>query len=222
MTTRLCNDRRILELCSDDAWASLARDRRPPMISPFVPDLIRQREAPRTEDNSLFLVSSHTERVISYGLSSAGYDVRCSNHFKVFTNVCPGGTGEAAVVDPKNFDERTFVEHTGDVCIIPPGGFVLTHTVETFNMPRNVLGIVLGKSTYARVGVHCLATPLEPGWCGQLVLEFSNLTPKPVKLYADEGCAQILFFEMNEPPEVSYADRGGKYQGQTGVQLPLV
>ncbi len=214
MTTRLCSDSRIHELCS------FPTDERGPMIEPYVPLLVRSR----SYDGLHFSVEPDqaAQRVISYGLSSAGYDVRCSNEFRVFTSAWAGTAGAHVVVDPKAFDSRAFVEQTGDVCVIPPHGFVLAHTVETFDIPPNVLGVVLGKSTYARVGIHCLATPLEPGWKGQLVLEFSNLTPVPAMLYANEGCAQILFFEMCEAPSISYADRGGKYQGQRGTQLPLV
>ncbi|MCX4187694.1 dCTP deaminase [Methylophaga sp. OBS4] len=169
------------------------------MISPFEPGQVRD------EGNG---------RIISYGTSSYGYDVRCSNEFKIFTNI------NSAIVDPKNFDESSFVDVTSDVCIIPPNSFALARTVETFRIPRNVLTVCLGKSTYARCGIIVNVTPLEPEWEGQVTLEFSNTTPLPAKIYANEGVAQMLFFESDEVCETSYADRGGKYQGQAGVTLP--
>ena len=154
------------------------------------------------------------KRVISYGTSSYGYDVRCSTHFKVFTNI------NSATVDPKAFDEDSFVDVDGEVCIIPPNSFALASTVEYFRIPRNVLTICLGKSTYARCGIIVNVTPLEPEWEGHVTLEFSNTTTLPAKIYANEGVAQMLFFESDEVCETSYKDRGGKYQGQTGVTLP--
>ncbi len=154
------------------------------------------------------------QKIVSYGTSSYGYDVRCANEFKVFTNI------HSAVVDPKSFDARSFVDVTADVCVIPPNSFALARTVEYFKIPRNVLTICLGKSTYARCGIIVNVTPLEPEWCGHVTLEFSNTTNLPAKIYAHEGVAQMLFFESDEVCEVSYADRGGKYQGQTGVTLP--
>ncbi len=154
------------------------------------------------------------ERIISYGVSSYGYEVRCSNEFKIFTNI------NSAVVDPKAFDENSFVDVTSDVCIIPPNSFALARTVEYFRIPRNVLTICLGKSTYARCGIIVNVTPLEPEWEGHVTLEFSNTTPLPAKIYAHEGVAQMLFLESDESCLVSYGDRGGKYQGQTGVTLP--
>ena len=153
-------------------------------------------------------------RVISYGTSSYGYDIRCSNEFKIFTNI------NSAIVDPKNFDENSFVDFNGDVCIIPPNSFALARTVEYFRIPRNVLTLCLGKSTYARCGIIVNVTPFEPEWEGYVTLEFSNTTPLPAKIYANEGIAQVIFFESDEPCETSYKDRGGKYQGQTGVTLP--
>jgi dCTP deaminase len=153
-------------------------------------------------------------RLISYGTSSYGYDVRCSNHFKVFTNI------NSATVDPKGFDEKSFVDVVGDVCVIPPNSFALASTVEYFRIPRNVLTICLGKSTYARCGIIVNVTPLEPEWEGHVTLEFSNTTTLPAKIYANEGVAQMLFFESDEVCETSYKDRGGKYQGQRGVTLP--
>ena len=154
------------------------------------------------------------QRLISYGTSSYGYDVRCSSDFKVFTNI------NSATVDPKSFDEDSFVDVTGDVCVIPPNSFALARTVEYFRIPRNVLTICLGKSTYARCGIIVNVTPLEPEWEGHVTLEFSNTTTLPAKIYANEGVAQMLFFESDEVCEVSYKDRGGKYQGQRGVTLP--
>ena len=153
-------------------------------------------------------------RVISYGTSSYGYDVRCAADFKVFTNI------NSAIVDPKEFDESSFVGRTDDTCIIPPNSFALARTVEYFRIPRNVLTICLGKSTYARCGIIVNVTPLEPEWEGHVTLEFSNTTPLPARIYANEGVAQMIFFESDEVCETSYLDRGGKYQGQTGVTLP--
>ena len=151
---------------------------------------------------------------ISYGLSSYGYDARCSDEFMIFTNV------DNAVVDPKNFSQQSFVERKTDVCVIPPNSFVLTRTVEYFRIPEDVLVICLGKSTYARCGLIVNVTPLEPGWEGHVTLEISNTTPLPAKVYANEGVAQFLFFKGSSPCEVSYADRAGKYMGQRGVTLP--
>jgi len=169
------------------------------MISPFEPNQVKH---------------AGDQRVISYGTSSYGYDVRCDSHFKVFTNI------NSAIVDPKAFNESSFVDVHADVCIIPPNSFALAHTIETFRIPRNVLTICLGKSTYARCGIIVNVTPLEPEWEGQVTLEFSNTTPLPARIYAHEGVAQMLFLESDEACDVSYKDRGGKYQGQTGVTLP--
>ena len=155
-------------------------------------------------------------KIVSYGTSSYGYDVRCSDEFKVFTNVY------STVVDPKNFDDKSFVDLKAPVCIIPPNSFALARTVERFRIPRNVLVICLGKSSYARCGIVVNVTPLEPEWEGYVTLEFSTTTPRPAKIYANEGVAQMLFFESDEVCETSYADRGGKYQGQKGVTLPKV
>ena len=154
------------------------------------------------------------KKVISYGTSSYGYDIRCSNEFKIFTNI------NSAIVDPKCFDANSFVDFKGDVCIIPPNSFALARTVEYFRIPRNVLTVCLGKSTYARCGIIVNVTPFEPEWEGYVTLEFSNTTPLPAKIYANEGIAQVLFFESDEECETSYKDRGGKYQGQQGVTLP--
>lgn len=154
--------------------------------------------------------------VISYGLSSYGYDIRVADEFKIFTP----GLGDLTVVDPKRFDTRAMVDFKGDVCVIPPNSFALGRSVEYFRIPRNVLCVCLGKSTYARCGIIVNVTPFEPEWEGYVTLEFSNTTPLPAKIYAGEGCAQVLFFESDEVCEVSYRDRGGKYQGQRGVTLP--
>ena len=151
---------------------------------------------------------------ISYGLSSYGYDARVANEFKIFTNV------NNALVDPKNFNNDGFVERKADTCIIPPNSFVLARTVEYFRIPRNVLVICLGKSTYARCGIIVNVTPLEPEWEGYVTLEFSNTSPLPAKIYANEGACQFLFFEGKEPPKQSYADKKGKYMKQKGVTLP--
>jgi len=169
------------------------------MIEPYVPHQIASVEA---------------KRIVSYGTSSYGYDVRCSTEFKIFTNI------NAAVVDPKAFDDSSFIEFQGDVCIIPPNSFVLARTIEYFRIPRNVLTICVGKSTYARCGIIVNVTPFEPEWEGYVTLEFSNTTPLPAKIYANEGVAQVIFFESEEECEISYKDRKGKYQGQTGVTLP--
>jgi dCTP deaminase len=155
-------------------------------------------------------------RVVSYGTSSYGYDIRCSTEFKIFTNLT------ATIVDPKHFDEKNFVDYRGDVCIIPPNSFALARTVEYFRIPRNVLTICLGKSTYARCGIIVNVTPLEPEWEGHVTLEFSNTTPLPARVYANEGVAQVIFLESDEICETSYRDRGGKYQGQKGVTLPRI
>ncbi|PSD40051.1 dCTP deaminase [Acinetobacter radioresistens] len=154
------------------------------------------------------------QKLISYGVSSYGYDVRCAREFKVFTNV------HSAIVDPKNFDDKSFIDIESDVCIIPHNSFALARTVEYFRIPRNVLTICLGKSTYARCGIIVNVTPLEPEWEGHVTLEFSNTTNLPARIYAGEGVAQMLFFESDEVCETSYKDRGGKYQGQRGVTLP--
>ncbi|MDM8564379.1 dCTP deaminase [Candidatus Halobeggiatoa sp. HSG11] len=167
------------------------------MIEPFEPQQVR-----------------NDGQVISYGTSSYGYDVRCASEFKVFTNI------NTTIVDPKNFDAKSFVNINADICIIPPNSFALARTVEYFRIPRSVLGIVSGKSTYARMGIVVNNTVIEPEWQGHITLEFSNTTPLPAKIYANEGVAQLLFLEADEVCEVSYRDRGGKYQGQTGVTLP--
>lgn len=163
-----------------------------------------------------FVESQKGEGIISYGLSSYGYDSRCSNEFKIFTNV------DNAIVDPKNFAEDSFVDRETDVCIIPPNSFVLTRSIEYFKIPKDVLVVCLGKSTYARCGLIVNVTPLEPGWEGHVTLEISNTTPLPAKVYANEGVAQFLFFKGSSDCEVSYADRAGKYMKQKGVTLPRI
>lgn len=163
-----------------------------------------------------FVENQEKEGVISYGLSSYGYDARVSDEFKVFTNV------DNAIVDPKNFSSNSFVDRKTDVCVIPPNSFVLARTVEYFRIPRDVLVICLGKSTYARCGIIVNVTPLEPEWEGHVTLEFSNTTPLPAKIYANEGACQFLFLKGDGACEVSYKDRQGKYMGQQGVTLPKV
>jgi dCTP deaminase len=177
-----------------DRWITrMAREHR--MIEPFSDRQVRQG-------------------IVSYGVSSYGYDVRIADDFKIFTNVY------STVIDPKQFDPRSFVDFRGDVCVIPPNSFALARTVEYFRIPRNVLVVTLGKSTYARCGIIVNVTPLEPEWEGIVTLEVSNTTPLPAKIYANEGIAQMLFFESDEPCEVSYADKKGKYQAQQGLTLP--
>ncbi|MCF8532001.1 MAG: dCTP deaminase [Reyranella sp.] len=163
-----------------------------------------------------FVDAQKREGVISYGLSSYGYDARVGNDFKIFTNV------NSAVVDPKNFDQNSFVDRATDICVIPPNSFALARTVEYFRIPRDVLVICVGKSTYARCGIIVNVTPLEPEWEGHVTLEFSNTTPLPARIYANEGACQFLFLQGNEPCEVSYRDKAGKYQGQRGVTLPKI
>ena len=185
-----------------------------PMIEPFESGQVRVKKPYSAEfDTDLLL---NRGKIISYGTSSYGYDVRCAPEFKIFTNI------NSAIVDPKNFDERAFLEFSGDRCVIPPNSFILARSVEYLRIPRDVLVVCVGKSTYARVGIVCNVTPLEPEWEGHITLEFSNTTNLPAVMYANEGCAQLLFFQAdsNDICETSYLDRGGKYQGQTGVTLP--
>jgi len=170
------------------------------MIEPFVEAQIREDETGR--------------RVVSYGLSSYGYDLRVADEFKVFTNVFN------TVVDPKDFDSKSFVDVQGEVCIVPPNSFALARSVEYFRIPRDVLTICLGKSTYARCGIIVNVTPFEPEWEGHVTLEISNTTPLPAKIYANEGLAQVVFLRTSTPCDVSYADRKGRYQAQTGITLP--
>jgi dCTP deaminase len=180
----------------NDAWIRrMAKEER--MIEPFIDDQVR-------------------EDVISYGLSSYGYDIRVTDEFKIFTNV------HSAVVDPKHFNPKSFVDFKGDVCIIPPNSFVLARTIEYFRIPRKVLTVCLGKSTYARCGLIVNVTPFEPEWEGYVTLEISNTTPLPARIYANEGIAQVLFFEADETCEISYADRKGKYQAQKDIVLPRI
>jgi dCTP deaminase len=177
-----------------DSWITrMAREHK--MIEPFVDDQVRQG-------------------VISYGVSSYGYDVRVGDEFKVFTNVYN------TVVDPKNFDPKSFVDIKADECVIPPNSFALASTIEYFRIPRDVLTICLGKSTYARCGIIVNVTPFEPEWEGHVTIEISNTTPLPAKIYANEGIAQVLFFQSDEPCARSYKDKKGKYQAQRGVTLP--
>jgi dCTP deaminase len=177
-----------------DRWITrMAREQN--MIEPFVDDQVRQG-------------------VISYGVSSYGYDVRVGDEFKVFTNVYN------TVVDPKNFDSKSFVDIKADVCIIPPNSFALASTVEYFRIPRDILTVCLGKSTYARCGIIVNVTPFEPEWEGHVTIEISNTTPLPARIYANEGIAQVLFFQGDEPCAKSYKDKKGKYQAQRGVTLP--
>jgi dCTP deaminase len=185
-----------------DRWIRrMARDHR--MIEPFAEGSVRRADAAG-------------RKTISYGLSSYGYDMRVAPEFRIFTNVL------SAVVDPKQFDSRSFVEFEGDVCIVPPNSFALARSVEYFRIPRNVLTICVGKSTYARCGIITNVTPFEPEWEGYVTLEISNTTPLPAKIYANEGICQVLFFEADADDvcETSYKDKAGKYQGQVGVTLP--
>ena len=181
-----------------DKWIRrMAADQK--MIEPFEPGQVK---------------TNGGHRLISYGTSSYGYDVRCADEFKVFTNI------NSTIVDPKNFDQRSFVDIKSDVCIIPPNSFALARTVEYFRIPRKVLTICLGKSTYARCGIIVNVTPLEPEWEGHVTLEFSNTTPLPARIYANEGACQFIFLKADQVCETSYADRKGKYQAQKGVTLP--
>ena len=184
-----------MSVLSDKTIRKLANEK--DMISPFEDKQVREGK-------------------ISYGLSSFGYDARVSEEFKIFTNV------NSELVDPKDFKSTNFVTKNGPTCIIPPNSFVLARTVEKFKIPKDILVICLGKSTYARCGIIVNVTPLEPGWEGYVTLEFSNTTPLPAKIYANEGVAQFIFLRGNETPETTYADRNGKYMGQTGVTLPKV
>ena len=181
-----------------------------------MPDTWIRERALKTAMIEPFVESQHHDGVISYGLSSYGYDARVSDEFKVFTNV------DNAIIDPKNFSDAGFVDRKGPVCIIPPNSFVLARTIEYFRIPRDVLVICLGKSTYARCGIIVNVTPLEPEWEGHVTLEFSNTTPLPAKIYANEGVCQFLFLKGDSACDVSYKDRAGKYMDQTGVTLPKV
>jgi dCTP deaminase len=182
-----------------DTW--IRKKARAGMIEPFVENQVRHHE-----DGT---------KVISYGLSSYGYDLRVSDEFKVFTNL------KSSLVDPKDFDHNAFIDVRGSYCIVPPNSFALAKSVEYFRIPRNVLTICIGKSTYARCGIIVNVTPFEPEWEGFVTLEISNTTPLPAKIYAFEGLAQVLFYESDEVCEVSYADRNGKYMGQIEITLPM-
>ena len=188
-----------MSILSDKEIRRLAVERK--MIEPFVDRQVRQLDG--------------GQRAISFGLSSYGYDLRVADEFKVFTNVFN------TVVDPKNFDAKSFVDLQEDVCIVPPNSFALARSVEYFRIPRDILTVCLGKSTYARCGIIVNVTPFEPEWEGHVTLEISNTTPLPAKIYANEGLAQVLFFRANQTCEISYADRKGKYQKQTGITPPL-
>jgi dCTP deaminase len=187
-----------MSVCSDKWIRRMAVEKR--MIEPFVDGQVKQAE------------DGH--RVVSYGLSSYGYDLRVSDEFKVFTNVFN------TVVDPKAFDERSFVDMKTDICIVPPNSFALARSVEYFRIPREALTICVGKSTYARCGIIVNVTPFEPEWEGHVTLEISNTTPLPARIYANEGLAQVIFFAANEICETSYADRAGKYMRQQGITIP--
>lgn len=187
-----------MSVCSDQWIRRMANEMG--MIEPFVDGQVR--------------FSENGQKLISYGLSSYGYDLRVSDEFKVFTNVFN------TMVDPKNFDEKSFVNIQTDVCIVPPNSFALARSVEYFRIPRDVLTICVGKSTYARCGIIVNVTPFEPEWEGHVTLEISNTTPLPARIYAGEGLAQVVFFQAATPCETSYKDRGGKYQGQTGITIP--
>lgn len=189
-----------------DRWIRRMSEKPDGMIEPFEPDQVKFADKG----------GASAERIVSYGTSSYGYDVRCSREFKIFTNI------NSTIVDPKNFDPGSFVDVEADECIIPPNSFALARTVEYFRIPRDTLVVCLGKSTYARCGIIVNVTPLEPEWEGHVTLEFSNTTPLPARIYANEGVAQMLFFQAapDDICEISYKDRGGKYQGQRGVTLP--
>jgi len=187
----------IMSVCSDRWIRKMSQENG--MIEPFIDGQVR---------------SADHGRIISYGLSSYGYDLRVSDEFKVFTNV------HSAMVDPKGFDEKSFVDIKTDVCVVPPNSFALARSVEYFRIPRSVLTICVGKSTYARCGIIVNVTPFEPEWEGHVTLEISNTTPLPAKIYANEGLAQVVFFEANDVCETSYADRGGKYMKQRGITVP--
>lgn len=183
---------------------------------PIMPDHWIREQSTKNGMIEPFVESQRGNGMISYGLSSYGYDARVAPEFRIFTNV------DSAMIDPKNFEAKSFVERNTDVCIIPPNSFALARTVEYFRIPRDVLVVCLGKSTYARCGLIVNVTPLEPEWEGHVTLEISNTTPLPAKVYANEGLCQFLFFKGDTVCEVSYKDRGGKYQGQRGVTLPRI
>ena len=182
----------------------------------ILPDHRIKEYATQQEMITPFVDHQIHDGVISYGLSSYGYDIRVADEFKIFTNIY------SAVVDPKQFDPRSMVDFKGEICVIPPNSFALARTVEYFRIPRNILTICLGKSTYARCGIIVNVTPFEPEWEGFVTLEISNTTPLPARIYANEGIAQVLFFEAEQVCNVSYADRKGKYQAQKNIELPRI
>lgn len=186
-----------------------------PMISPFVPYAVREEPWAIGGENST-CVESGMKKIVSYGLSGYGYDVRLGNKFKIFTNV------KNSLIDPLNPDDDCYHDHEGDFCIIPPNSYILGHTVETFEIPRDVMVVCVGKSTYARLGAIVNVTPIEPGFKGTVVIEISNATNLPLKVYANQGISQFLFFKGDRPCMTSYADKGGKYMLQTGVQTALI
>lgn len=188
-----------MSICADEWIIKMSKEKK--MIEPF-------------EDKQVRYVKDKS--VISYGVSSYGYDIRVSRHFRIFTNV------HGTIVDPKAFDPKGLVDVEGDTCLIPPNSFALAISLEYFRIPKNVLTICVGKSTYARCGIIVNVTPFEPGWEGRAVLEISNTTPLPAKIYAEEGLAQVLFFESNTPCKNTYADRSGKYQNQHDITLPRI
>lgn len=195
----ILNDKKIAELARNSL-----------MIEPYEPSLISKvpvKNVQYKNDTQVY------KKVLSYGQSSFGYDLRVSSEFKIFTNVY------STVVDPKNFDDNSFIDTEGDCCVIPPNSFALGRSVERIKMPDDVFAICVGKSTYARCGIVVNVTPIEPGWEGYITLEFSNTTPLPARIYADEGCAQLVFFQ-GEKPLINYRDRDGKYQNQVGVVTP--
>lgn len=185
-----------------DAWIRLM-SQTTGMIDPFIDGQVRN-------------VQGAASKVVSFGLSSYGYDIRVANEFKVFTNVYN------SIIDPKNFTDNSFVEIRSDVCVVPPNSFALARSVEYFRIPRDVLTICLGKSTYARCGIIVNVTPFEPEWEGYVTIEISNTTPLPAKIYSNEGIAQVIFFQADQVCEISYADRGGKYMKQQGITLPKI
>lgn len=228
----LLSDKTIKSLCINPGvlteWS--------PMIEPFIPNQVRHNERNARADEYEFYERSKAnqtsypgnwrydpllglqvlEKVISYGLSSFGYDVRLSDEFKIFTNI------NSSIIDPLNFDESTCVDFKGDVCIVPPHSYALGRTIEKFNIPRNITGIAIGKSTYARCGVIVNVTPIEAGFKGEVVIEIFNATSLPLKVYANHGIAQFMFVLGDDDCQVSYDDRGGKYQHQTGITLAKV
>ena len=226
-TGQRCTMEKVRELCADFTGEfnhGVYKHNTPedmPMIEPFS---IKQNRERTHIGTPAILARKHmtdeqrakaeaSDRIVSWGLSSFGYDIRCSNQFKIFTNI------NSSIVDPKNFDEGSFVEFEGDVCIIPPNSFALARSVEYFRIPRDILTICLGKSTYARCGIIVNVTPFEPEWEGYVTLEFSNTTPLPAKIYANEGCAQVTFLAGTNDCAVSYKDRGGKYMHQAATPV---